>query len=212
MKNINFDTKNTEISRRKQGKRALAIFETCKIELKSELQRLFIVFDKALERATETINQYPPEDRSRNFEPSTMQTAFMSELKKEFLDDAFFGKYKRIILRKKGYIILFKKLNNKGMPMNIKTMNIQRILNQNQTLDLFADSDYNDEPILYFGYQKNKQGDFDNPQLVYVDDGILNFNITGEDINNDVFINLEHKNIEKTVTPKLKNIEKRKKA
>ncbi|MGP1500169.1 MAG: hypothetical protein ACTTJM_00075 [Bergeyella cardium] len=209
---IKLSCEDIKSSRRMQGKRALAVFDTCKIELKMELPRLFRVFGKALEKANNTINKYPPEDRSRCFEASIMQTAFMSELKREFSENVFFGKYKRIILRKNGYIILFKKLNKKGMPMNIKTMNVQHILNQNQTLDLFANSDYNDEPILFFGYQKNRYGDFENPQLVYIDEGEICFNITQNDIDNMILISLEQKNIEKKATPKLKNIEKRKEA
>jgi hypothetical protein len=66
--------------------------------------------------------------------------------------------------------------------MNIKTINVQSILNQNQVLDLFSESDYNDEPILYFGYQKNRFGQFVNPQLIYIDEGDVNFSISENDL------------------------------
>lgn len=199
-------------SRRMQGKRALAVLDTCKIELRRELQRLFIVFDEALKKADVIINQIPPHSRGRGFEPVVMQSCFMDKLLNEFENNAFFGKYKRIILRKKGYLILFKKLNGKGYPMNIKTQNVQSILNQNQVLDLFSGTDYNDEPILYFGYQKNRHGEFINPQLVYIDDGEIIFNITREDIQSNIIIEkMNEKSTGKAITPTLKKGLNRKK-
>lgn len=205
MTNKQLFNEDTKLSRRMQGKRAIATLNSCKLELKNELKKLFIVFDRALKRVDSTVNQYPVESRSRAFDANVMQTAFMSELIKEFRDKAFFGKYRRIILREKGYIILFKKLNNNGMPMNTITLNIQNILNQNQTLDLFANTDYNDEPILYFGYKKNRQGQFFEPQLVYIDDGVIRFNITEKDVQNTNLVNLKQKSIKRNVVPKLKN-------
>lgn len=194
--------KDTNLSRRKQGKRRLATEEACKVELKKELQLLFNTFDKALEKANEAISLFPPHSRSRTLEASIMQSSFAEILMKNFDEKAFFGKYKRLILRTAGYLILFKKLNSKGCPMNIKTMNVQSILNQNQVLDLFSESDYNDEPILYFGYQKNRFGQFVNPQIVYIDDEQIDFTITVSDIEIQMPVNKKNK-IEE-VSPRLK--------
>ena len=132
---------------------------------------------------------------------------------KDFPEKAIYGKYRRLILRLKGYLILFKKLDKNGYPMNIKTNNIQSILNQNLTLDLFTESDYNDEPILYFGYQKNRFGQFVNPQLVYIDEGDINFTITEKDLEILVpVVSKDEINRVKEVVPKLKEQNNLKKA
>lgn len=174
--------KDNNLSRRMQGKRRLASESECKVELKKELQLLFNIFYTALDKTNIVLSAFQPSHRSRTFEASVMQSSFAEALSDSFGEKAFYGKYKRLILRTNGYLILFKKLNEKGRPMNIKTINVQSILSQNQVLDLFANSDYNDEPILYFGYQKNRFGQFVNPQLVYIDDCEINFSIIEKDI------------------------------
>jgi hypothetical protein len=178
-----FVDKDNTPSRRIQGKRMLADYESCKLELRTEIKQLFKVFDEALNKTNTILALMPPQIRSRTLEPSVIQSCFAESLLAQFEDKAFFGKYKRLILRVKGYLILFKKLDKKGYPMNIKTLNVQSILNQSKTLDLFSESDYNDDPILYFGYKKNKMGEFIDPQLIYIDEAKLKFNITADDIN-----------------------------
>ncbi|MCD9616104.1 hypothetical protein [Chryseobacterium gleum] len=174
--------KDSNLSRRKQGKRRLALENVCKVELKKDAQLLFNAYYDALDKANEVLSSFAPSHRSRTLEASIMQSSFAEALFDKFGDKAFFGKYKRLVLRTNGYLILFKKLNTKGYPMNIKTLSVQSILNQNQVLDLFADSDYEDEPILYFGYQKNRFGQFVNPQLVYIDDREIIFTINEKDM------------------------------
>lgn len=169
-------------SRRRQGKRRLANLRACKTDLKEEFRPLFKSFDEALEKTNIILSNIQPCHRARTFEAATMQSSFAEAIMRNFGTKAFFGRWKRLILRTEGYCILFKKLNRKGNPMNIKTLNVQGILSQNQVLDLFADSDYNDEPILYFGYQKDRFGLFVNPQLVYIDDGKLVFKINKNDV------------------------------
>lgn len=197
--------KDNDFSRRMQGKRRLASESECKVELKKELQLLFNIFYKALDKTNIVLSSFQPSHRSRTFEASVMQSSFAESLSNSFGEKAFYGKYKRLILRTNGYLILFKKLNNKGKPMNIKTINVQSILSQNQVLDLFSNSDYNDEPILYFGYQKNRFGQFINPQLVYIDSGEINFTISENDMDITIptsSINVVNEN--KEVVPKLK--------
>jgi hypothetical protein len=171
-----------EPSRRLQGKRMLANYDACKVELKKELQLLFTTYNESLDSASTMLSMFPPQSRSRILEASIIQSCFAESLMKNFGERAFFGKYKRLILRLNGYVILFKKLDSKGFPMNIKTLNVQSILNQNQVLDLFAESDYNDKPILYFGYQKNRLGEYVNPQLIYIDEGEIKFSILEDDL------------------------------
>lgn len=213
LKSFDLDDKDMNLSRRMQGKRRLASEGVCKVELEKELQLLFNVFYTALDKTNIVLSAFQPSHRSRTFEASVMQSSFAEALSDSFGDKAFYGKYKRLILRVDGYLILFKKLNGKGKPMNIKTINVQSILSQNQVLDLFSNSDYNDEPILYFGYQKNRFGQFVNPQLVYIDEGDINFTITEKDLEILVpVVSKDEINRVKEVVPKLKEQNNLKKA
>lgn len=210
---FNLEDKDMYLSRRMQGKRRLASNSECRVELKKELQLLFNVFYASVEKANAVLSSFQPSHRSRTFESSVMQSSFAEALFDSFGDKAFYGRYKRLILRSSGYLILFKKLNKKGYPMNIKTVNVQSILSQNQVLDLFATSDYNDEPILYFGYQKSRFGQFVNPQLIYIDGGKINFTISEKDMDIllPAFSNKEDSEI-KEVVPKLKGSDEIRKA
>lgn len=173
--------KFSDNSRRLQGKRFLADYDACRAELKNELNLLFLTFQQSVEKVNDVLSGFPPQSRSRTLEASVMQSCFAEALFQNFGEKAFYGKYKRLILRVSGYIILFKKLDKKGLPMNILTTNIQGILQQHKTLDLFSQSSYNEDPILYFGYQKNKFGDLINPQIVYIDEGKIAFRIVLSD-------------------------------
>lgn len=193
-------------SRRMQGKRVLADDETCKIELKNEIQLLYKAYEEALTKSSSVLSMLPVHSRSRALEASVIQSCFAESLIENFPEKAFFGKYRRLILRVNGYLILFKKLNKKGYPMNIKTINVQSILNQNQVLDLFSESDYNDEPILYFGYQKNRFGEYVNPQLIYIDEGEVKFSINETDVQTVLNItNRSNDVVSIEVKPKLKD-------
>jgi hypothetical protein len=198
-------------SRRMQGKRLLADYGNCKLELSKELVLLFKTFESALACTNADLLNYKVQFRSRTLEASIMQSYFAEYLQKHFANKAFYGKYKRLVLRTNGYLILFKKLNSKGYPMNIRTINVQSILNQNQVLDLFADSDYNDEPILYFGYQKNRFNEYVNPQLIYIDDNEIKFSISADDMDSGLYVGkVDNKPV--GVSPTLKNNNNLKKA
>ncbi len=73
------------------------------------------------------------------------------------------------MLRVNGYIMLFKKLNSKNMPMNVPTRFSSSIQNQEQGY-LFDMYDNGTEPILFFGYNKSRFGEIINPKLVYIDE------------------------------------------
>lgn len=197
------EREDNKSSRRMQGKRLLADYETCKLELADELPKLFRTFSEALTCTNEELFKYNPIFRCKTLEASIMQTFFAEKLQEHFPGKTFFGKYKRLVLRVNGYLILFKKLNTKGYPMNIKTLNVQSILNQQQTLDLFADSDYNDEPILYFGYQKNRFGEYVNPQLIYIDENEIKFSINNDNLDSGIVLSKGDK--PKGVTPGLRS-------
>lgn len=188
MQNVFLRSEYINNSRTRQRKRRLANLTSCRVELDEVLKNLFLGFDTVLEKTNDTLKLFKPQDRARVLEASVIQTFLASEIFERFGNKAFYGKYRRLILNINGYIILFKKLNKKGYPMNIKTQNIQNILNQQQTLELFSDADYADEPILYFGYQKNRIGDFVNPSLVYIDEGEIKFKIDKDNYNSGMNI------------------------
>ena len=79
-------------------------------------------------------------------------------------------------------------------------------------MDLFAKSDYNEEPILYFGYQRDKFGNFVNPQLIYIDDGEIKFTINQNDVGVIKPILKAEKSAKEVNTPKLKSGLKKKQA
>ncbi len=192
-------------SRRMQGKRVLAVNETCKVELKKDIQLLYKAYEEALIKTSKVLSIIPIHSRSRILEASVIQSCFAESLMNNFPNKALYGRYRRLILRLKGYLILFKKLDKKGYPMNTKTKNVQSILNQNLTLDLFSESDYNDEPILYFGYQKNRIGEYVNPKLIYIDEEEIKYTIDEADI--QMVLDMPSRNIENDaieVKPKLK--------
>ncbi|WP_138481518.1 hypothetical protein [Dyadobacter bucti] len=190
------------ISGKRQGKRRLASKNGCMHDLNNELQQLFDTFYQALENSQRVLNGIPVRIRSKTLEPSLMQTFFAGSLFDHFQNKALYGKYKRLILSVNGYIVLFKKLNNKGVPMNIKTKNVQMINNQSLSLDLFSDSDGVESPILYFGYQKDRFGVCKNPQLIYIDEERVKFSITEQEISYQVPMFTDHE--EFSVKPELK--------
>ncbi len=199
----NFRNESNKSFRRMQGKRVLANSEACKIELKKELRALFKTFYEAIEKANTTLSAYQPIFRARALDAMVVQSSFAEKLFTNFGESAFWGKYKRLILRVNGYLILFKKLDKKGFPMNIKTTNVQSILNQSQVLDLFAETNYNEDPILYFGYKKDKMGNYINPQLIYIDEGKIQFSLTEHDLELDFTNQTENLEVVEVV-PKLK--------
>mgnify|MGYP006943151397 CR=1 FL=1 len=183
MTDILLESEGNNPERKNQGKRQLASKTNCEIELKSEINMLFQAFNTAIELANTALSAFPfpPHCRSRSLEANVMQSCFANVMFSHFPDNTKFGKYKRLIIHLNGYIILFKKLNKKGYPMNIKTINSKSILAQNIVLELFSKAE-TEEPILFFGYKKNKFGVYCDPQIVYIDEGTIQFTITESDI------------------------------
>lgn len=185
MNNKKFDIsyKSSENAPNRQGKRRLITEDELKIELKSELLRLFKVFKKSVEMYNKSfLSQVIVGQMVRNFEANCFNQCLVTNAFKEFPKGCAFGKYAKFSLRlSNGAIIQFKKLNGKGMPMNIKTINVDSINNQ-LALDLFGDQNLYD-PILYFGYKKDRIGQFIDPQIVYIDEGKIVFSMTEEQLN-----------------------------
>jgi hypothetical protein len=166
---------------KRQGKRKLATFDGVKFDLKNALELMFKAFHEANEMYEKEIIQTPPLARARGFEASLLNSKMIQCIQKYFPENCRFGRYKRFILRVNGYIILFKKLDKKNRPMNIKTKLVNAISNQ-LTLSLFNDTTYVQEPILYFGYNKDKIGNISEPKLVYLDEDRIKWEITANDI------------------------------
>nr|WP_299340835.1 hypothetical protein [Allomuricauda sp.] len=150
-------------------KRKLASLEGCQMDLKKELPMMFKAFKEAVEMYQQEIVKTPPEARARAFEASLLNSKMIQSIQANFPRNWKFGRYKRFILNVEGYTVLFKKLNGKNMPMNIKTLHSSAISNQLQT-SLFDNLELSINPILFFGYKKDRFGGIFDPKLVYIDE------------------------------------------
>jgi hypothetical protein len=165
-------------------KRRVATVEECKKDLTLQLQLMFLAFYDALRMFDAEIGQTPPESRARAFEASLLNSKMIQAIQKHFPKNWKFGKYKRFLLNIQGYTILFKKLNGKNKPMNVKTSISVGIENQSQ-VSLFEGGHISIEPILIFGYRKSIVGKIHDPKLVYIDENEVRWTITENSIEND---------------------------
>jgi len=165
-------------------KRRVATVDECKRDLATQLQQMFLAFYDALRMFDTEISQTPPESRARAFEASLLNSKMIQSIQKHFPTNWKFGKYKRFLLNLQGYTILFKKLNGKNKPMNVKTSLSTAIQNQHQ-VSLFEGAHISIEPILIFGYRKNIVGKIHDPKLVYIDENEVRWTITENSIEND---------------------------
>lgn len=159
-----------------KSKRRLASFEGTKLDLKNELPLLFDAFHKAVIDYEREVVLTPKQARARGLEASLLNSKVLFRVQQNFPDNWKFGKYKRFVLRINGYNILIKKLTSSNMPMNVKTINSEAINNQ-LTLPLFDAYDVA-EPILYFGYKKDRWGNIMDPKLVYIDENFVKWTMT----------------------------------
>lgn len=138
--------------------------DACKSDLKEELCTLFNLYKEACSLYEKEIVETPPNARLRGFEARLMNIKLVQCVQKYFPFNWKIGKHGRFMLRINGYIVLFKKLNRKNMPMHIDSKVYQAIENQMQGT-LFARNDDFIEPILFFGYQKINSENFKVPNL-----------------------------------------------
>lgn len=190
----------------RQDKRRIATIKGAKFDLKSELPLMFKAFKEAYELYESEIIKTPPEARARGYEASLLNSKMIQCIQKYFPNHWKFGKYKRFTLRTNGYIILFKKLDKYDKPMNIKTKSVEAISNQ-LSLPLFNDTNFVEEPILFFGYKKNRFGIISDPKLVYVDEERVKWVVTVDDINIDNIIDMTNKP-QKAATPLIRERKK----
>lgn len=166
------------------SKRRMISKKECLHDLEHELRTMFKAFSEAIELYEKEVVLTPPISRGKGFEALFLSSKMMQCIQKHFPDDWKFGKYRRFILRVKGFNVLFKKLNNKDMPMNVKTVLVDAIANQLQ-LSLFNDSPEVVDPIVFFGYRKDKFGNILNPKLVYIDENRVRWVIDSTDIEDE---------------------------
>lgn len=199
-----YSSKVKNNTRATQGKRALASPEGVLIDLKKDSVNLYNAFYRAVDESKELIKNIPLDCRIGRGEAQLFQMCLAKHLKSLFPNLFRIGKHGRLIMDFPDYILLFKKLNNKGLPMNIKTGTTEAISNQ-LSLNLFDDECY--EPILFFGYEVSRLGNLINPRIVYIDEGRIQFTISEEQFKNTKSnINLETNKVSNNkVSPSLKN-------
>lgn len=178
MKKTNVFSKVNDTLRYVQGKRRLANMEACQFDLKEQLDELFAVFDLAVQKSAEILSEIPVEARAKGCEVGILNSCFAEFALKAFGNNVSYAKNRRFVIHLNGYLILFKKLDKKGMPMNIKTNSVNKISKQQLSIHLFSETGYEDAPILHFGYQVNNVGAIESPRLMYIDEGRVQFMIT----------------------------------
>lgn len=174
---------NAKVKRKpiKAKRKRIINAKECEFELGDVLIILFEAFHQAVEMFNREIQQTPPDARPRGFEAGLLNAKLVQCMQRTFKEDWRRGKYGRIMLYKNGYIIFFKKLNSKDMPMNIRTKMTDSIENQEQGA-LFHDDNDGKAPILFFGYKKSRFGDIIDPKIVYIDEGRVKWIITEKEM------------------------------
>jgi hypothetical protein len=174
-------TNLNKTSKKPTVKRRLASEEGCLVDLYETLPHLFLAYEVACIGYNDIVDKFRPESRGRGFEATVFNTILIQAIQKLFPQNWKFGKYKRFILYKDGYLILPKKLDSNGMPMNIKTKMVESI-NQQLIGSLFEESGYVEDPILYFGYKRDKLGRLHSPQILYIDENKKKWTIAPSDL------------------------------
>lgn len=163
----------------KNRKRRIISAKECKHDLDEHLSILFNAVEQGIDNYNDILSLFPVQSRVRALEANVLNSKIIESVQQNFPEHWKFGKFKRFILRIEGYNILFKKLNNKDLPMNVRTKHVEAIEYQYQT-SLFDDSSFSDsiEPIVFLGYKKDKWGTIYDPKLVYIDEGEIKWTIS----------------------------------
>jgi hypothetical protein len=157
--------KKNEVRKRKR----ITNQKECEHDLRDDLPLFREAFQKAKETFDEKTEGIDPNLTARAFSANSFNTYVSNHLKEVYGPRIRRGKGGRIILHLKDYIILIKKLDSKGYPMNSKSIRDDAIRNQEQG-NLFGDEYDGTKPILYLGYQRDKLKQFCNLQIVYLDE------------------------------------------
>lgn len=153
----------------------------CQFDMQEPLVLIFNAYHKAVELYNSEIRLTNPQDRVRGMEASYFNAKLMQCLREVFPYNLKRGKYGRMFLYSNEYIVLFKKLDKNGKPMNIRTKLSSSIENQLQG-NLFGNEEDGTSPIIFFGYSKSPIGEMIRPRIVYIDEECIKWTIEEKDI------------------------------
>lgn len=163
-------------------KRRVIDAKECKNDLKSYLHVLFNAFRQGIDKFNLINRQFSVDSNIRGSEASLLNRCVTESLQRNLPNNWIFGKYRRFIIRINNYIVLFKKLNKKNMPMNISTKLVNGIMCQQQA-SLFEEDKFSgfNEPIIFLGYQVDRFGVISDPKLVYIDENMSKWEINSKE-------------------------------
>ena len=178
---INFKPTNIGFLNEKRKRKRVISPKECQSDMNEALQRMFLAFHEAVQLYNIEIGLTDPQDRIRGMEASYFNSKLIQCLRSHFNAHLKRGKYGRIILYEKGYVVLFKKLGKNGKPMNIRTKVTDAIENQLMG-NLFNIDEDGSSPIIFFGYSKTKFGGIAHPRIVYIDENLVKWTLDENDI------------------------------
>lgn len=153
-------------STKKEGYRKELSLKSCKEELGDELILIFKTFQKGINIGVDKCSEPPA--KCRGYDAVTINSWILTEFAKAFPGSVIKGRYGRQFINIHGYLICVKKLNNKGMPMNIGTGFSESILKQKKSDLLNNPIDGQSNPILVLGYMVDKFGSICGYSLSYI--------------------------------------------
>lgn len=161
---------NTSINDSSEKRREITRDEAFEI-LKAMAQGLFAAYYAALEKFNAEVLQTATPSARRKLEPSLLHAKMVDAFAAAMPDNWEVGKYGRFIIRYDGVQIIIKKLSGENKPAYVPTILSGKILSQVQT-DLFpGDVSAKAEPVLIFGYTRDRLGQYVDPRIVYYNDG-----------------------------------------
>lgn len=170
-----FDGEN----KNKTGYRKEISLKCCEEELKDDLPRIFKALQRGINAGID--NSSKPSYKCRGFDASTINTWILTEFANVFPGSVIKGRYGRQFIHIHGYLICIKKLDKKGMPMNVSTSFSEAMLYQKKS-DLLNDPiKGQNNPILVLGYMIDKFGNVGGYSLSYIK-GYKLWSITSSDV------------------------------
>ena len=161
------------------NKRKFLTKGNCLKKISDNLHDVFTAYSNAVDKFNKEIRQTIPEARTR-LSASLLNAKMTESFIQTFPSNWRMGKYNRVIFRFDGVQLIIKKLDKTDKPSSIPTKFWASISNQEQ-LSLFKDNTEIEEPILIFGYTKDRMGQIDNPRIIFYD-GEKKWSITREDV------------------------------
>ena len=136
--------------------------------LKPYLPDMFKAYEEGLAGYNQVIRQFNPLF-IKKIDSGILNSKISESFYAAFPDNFINAKYGRVIFRWEGVQIMIKKLNPNGKPSYVPTLLSESIINQEQAPLFKGDELAQSEPLLFFGYTKDKNGEIVNPRLVYYD-------------------------------------------